>query len=113
MKNKFFQLAIVVILTTSIMSSCMVTKTPVGTYKQETGQVYRYAKGKQVWLFWGLIPCGRTSVATPTDGSCMVKTGYGFGDVLISVLTGGIVSTYSIKVYDKKQESNPNSTNEK
>ena len=80
----------------------MVTKTQVGTYRQETGKEYKYAQGKQVWVFWGLVPCGRTEVSTPTDGSCMIRTGYTFGDIVVSALTGGIVSTYTIRVFDKK-----------
>jgi len=80
------------------------TKTNVGSFKEEQGKEYIYAKGKQIWLLWGMIAIGRTSVATPTDGSCQVVTKRNLGDILISFLTIGIVTTYSIKVIDKKQE---------
>jgi hypothetical protein len=84
------------------LNSCLMTKTPVGAYPQTQGKETTYAKGKQIWLFWGTLPLGRTSVNTPTDGNCLVVTKYNFGDVLISSLTGGIVMTYTIKVKVKK-----------
>jgi hypothetical protein len=87
---------------TTIFSSCMTTKTNVGAYRETQGNEYTYAKGKQIWLFWGLIPLGRTSVNTPGNGNCQVVTKFNFGDVLISGLTGGIVTTYTIKVKAKK-----------
>jgi len=83
----------------------MMTKTSVGEYKEQAGQEYVYAKGKQMWLFWGLIPMGRTNVNTPKDGNCEVITKYTVGDVLVTVLTVGIVKTYTIKVMAKKPES--------
>lgn len=86
----------------SSLQSCMTTKTPVGNYREAVGTEYVYAKGKQLWLFWGIMPIGRTSVATPADGSCEVITRFNFGDFLISGLTFGIVTSESIKVKAKK-----------
>lgn len=83
-------------------SSCMTTKTQVGTHPTEVGEEYTFAKGKQLWLFWGLFPLGRTNVNTPPDGSCEVVTRFRFTDVLISGLTAGILTSYSIKVKDKR-----------
>jgi len=80
----------------------MTTKTNIGAYRETTGNPYVYAKGKQIWLFWGLLPLGRTSVATPTTGSCQVVTKFNFIDFLISGLTGGVVMTETIKVKAKK-----------
>lgn len=80
------------------LTSCMTTKTSVGAYRDIQGNEYLYDKGKQFWLFWGIIPLGRTSVNTPRDGNCEVVTRLNFGDVLISGLTGGIVTSYTIKV---------------
>ena len=88
---------------TIIMSSCMITKTPVGNFKEAPGSTYTYAKGKQVWLFWNLIPAGRTSVATPPNGSCQVVTKFYLVDILVSSLTAGIVSMQTIKVEAKKE----------
>lgn len=84
-----------------MMSSCMTTKTSVGEYLESPGQEYTYAKGKQFWLFWGILPVGRTDVNTPRDGNCKIVTKYTFVDFLISGLTGGIVTSYTIKVLDK------------
>jgi hypothetical protein len=84
------------------MTSCMTTKTSVGAYKEQTGKEYTYSKGKQLWLFWGLMPIGRTNVNTPGDGNCEVITRFNVGDALITGLTGGIVGSMSIKVKAKK-----------
>jgi hypothetical protein len=83
-------------------SSCLTTKTYVGNYQETTGPRYTYSKAKQMWLFWGLIPMGRTHTSTPTNGSCEVITRFTFGDVLLSGITGGIVTSYTIKVKGKK-----------
>lgn len=88
----------------SMLSSCMTTKTSVGDFKELQGKEYTYSKGKQFWLFWGIVPIGRTNVNTPGDGNCEVVTRFNFSDVLISGLTGGIVTSYSIKVKAKKRE---------
>jgi hypothetical protein len=81
----------------------MTTKTSVGAYKETQGNEYTYAKGKQIWLFWGLMPLGRVSVNTPGDGNCEVITRFNVGDFLISGLTGGIVTTQTIKVNAKRK----------
>ncbi len=86
------------------LTSCMTTKTNVGAYRETQGSEYIYGKGKQIWLFWGILPLGRTSVNTPGDGNCQVITKFNFVDFLISGLTGGIVTTYTIKVKAKKKQ---------
>ena len=85
-----------------ILSSCMTTSTTVGDFKEDSGKQYTYAKGKQFWIGFGLLPIGRTDVQTPTDGSCEVISKFTFGDFLISGITGGIVSSRTIIVKDKK-----------
>ena len=85
-----------------LVSSCMTTKTSVGNYKESQGSEYTYAKGKQLWLFWGIFPLGRTNVNTPGDGNCEIVTRFNVGDALISGLTGGILTSYTIKVKAKK-----------
>lgn len=86
------------------LSSCMTTKTSVGAFRETEGKEYTYAKGKQLWLFWGIFPVGRVSVNTPSDGNCEVITRFNVTDALISGLTGGIVTSYTIKVKAKKTE---------
>jgi hypothetical protein len=103
--KKVKSLMIVGILAITIstsLTSCMTTKTNVGAYREKQGNEYTYAKGKQIWLFWGLLPLGRTSVNTPGDGNCQVITRLNIGDFLISGLTGGILTTQTIKVKAKK-----------
>lgn len=84
-------------------TSCMTTKTNVGAYRETQGSEYTFAKGKQIWLFGGLIPIGRTSVSTPGDGNCQVITKFNLGDFLISGLTGGLITTQTIKVKAKRK----------
>jgi hypothetical protein len=83
-------------------SSCMITKTSCGNYREQRGETYTYAKGKQLWILFGIIPLGRSSVATPASGDCEVRTQYKFDDFLISVFTAGIVNSMSIKVTAKE-----------
>ncbi len=104
--KKMKKLSIVLVISSIVLSGCFTTKTQVGAYRQTQGTPYTYAKGKQVWIFAGLIPIGRTSVATPPDGNCEVVTRFTFGDILISGLTLGIVSTYTIKVKSKQYGTN-------
>lgn len=87
-----------------MFTSCMTTKTSVGAFKETQGNEYTYAKGKQFWLFWGIVPLGRTNVNTPGDGNCEVITRFNISDALISGLTGGLVTSYSIKVNAKKKQ---------
>lgn len=91
-----------VLFAITLLTSCMTTKTSVGGYREKSGNEYTYGKGKQVWLFWGIMPMGRTNVSTPPDGSCEVITRFNFGDFLISGITGGIVTTQTIKVKAKR-----------
>lgn len=104
-KIKSITVIAILALTVSIsLTSCMTTKTSVGAFKETQGSEYTYAKGKQFWLFWGILPLGRTNVNTPGDGNCEVITRFNLGDALIGGLTGGIVTSYSIKVIAKKKQ---------
>lgn len=102
--KSFLFLLLMTVAISSMLTSCMTTKTSVGAFKETQGNEYTYAKGKQFWLFWGILPLGRTNVNTPGDGNCEVITRFNVGDALISCLTGGIVTSYSIKVKAKKKQ---------
>lgn len=95
-------LLVITLILSLTLNSCMITKTSVGQFTEIRGQEYTYAKGKQLWLFWGLVPLGRTNVNTPKDGVCQVVTKYDLADFLITGLTGGVLSSYTIKVKAKK-----------
>ncbi len=84
------------------LNACMITKTAVKDYKETQGHEYVYAKGKQCYLFWGLIPLGFTNVSTPAEQPCQVKTYFNFWDWLVSGITGGIFTMQTIKVSAKK-----------
>jgi hypothetical protein len=102
MKTINKKIIMLAILSVTLFSSCMTTKTSVGGYDQTEGKSYKYAKGKQLWLFWGIIPLGRTNVNTPEDGNCQVITRFNIGDFFIGAFTGGIITSYSIKIKAKK-----------
>jgi hypothetical protein len=97
---KKFLLTIILL---SGFTSCMMTKTPVGAYLETPGKEVTFDKGKQFWLFWGIVPVGRTHVNTPSNGNCQVTTKIKLGDFIISGLTVGIVTSTSIKVEVKEQ----------
>lgn len=108
MNNKFAisaKVSVCLILMFVGFSSCMTTKTSVGNYIEQKGSTYTYAKGKQVWAFWGVVPLGRTSVNTPSDGDCQVITRLNIADLLISGFTAGIITTSTIKVKAKKKSN--------
>ncbi len=97
---------IIMILIACTLSSCMTTRTSINKYKETPGQTYKYSKGKQMYLFWGLVPIGRTSVATPTNEPCQVQTSFRVVDALLSSVTGGIFSMQTIKVIAKHNDTN-------
>lgn len=95
-------LVLIVILSSLTLSSCWSTRTYCGSYREDVRDSkmdsYKYAKSKQAYLFWGLIPLGRTTVATPDHGSCEIRTRHGFLDAFVSLITGGIITMQTIKV---------------
>lgn len=106
--SRIFVASVFMLAVLTLLPSCMTTRTSVGSYRETEGDEYVYAKGKQCYLFWGLVPLGRTRVATPADGNCEVRTRYGFWDAFLSVITGGIFEMQSIRVYAKHpQKSAP------
>ena len=86
------------------LPSCMVTKTSTKNYEEVSGQEYYYAKGKQCYLFWGLLPVGKTGVTAPEENPCQVRTRFGFADWLASCLTGGIFCMQEVRVVEKRSE---------
>ncbi len=98
--NICFMKRIIILICVSIalcftMESCFTTKTYVG----ERGTSYKeYSRGKQWFLFWGLIPVGNPNTPTPSDGKCMVSSKNNFVDMIITGFTGGIVSTRTVIV---------------
>ena len=95
--------SIIAIAILSSLTSCMTTQTPVGAYMETPGKEITFDKGKQFWLFWGIVPIGKTHVSTPSNGNCQVTTKIKLGDFIISGLTVGIVTSTSIKVEVKEQ----------
>lgn len=103
MKNYFASILLAMVLVFG-MQSCYVNRTTVGDGPVgKMGPKEQYSKTKQVYLFWGIIAVGQGQPATPTSPNYQIKTSFNFWDGVISSLTGGIVSTRSVKVYVKKK----------
>ena len=100
---------IIMILVATMLSSCMTTRTSMNGYKEASGKTYKYSQGKQCYLFWGLIPIGRTSVSTPEGEPCQVRTSFRLFDAVCSYITGGIFSMQTIKVVAKHSASSQSS----
>lgn len=100
---KKFKLAFLLLVVLSLsVTSCYTTRTSLGNYRESTGTPTNFSKGKQLWLFWGLLPAGRTQVSVPKIPDCQVVTRFNFVDGLIFVITGGIIETETIKILVKK-----------
>ncbi len=86
------------------LPSCMTTNTNVKNYDDLDGQEYYYAKGKQNYLFWGLLPLGKPNIQVPENEPCQIRTTTTFVDGLVSDLTIGIFSMQSVRVLTKRQQ---------
>ncbi len=92
----------IILLIITLCNSCMSVKTNVGGFKEQQGKMYVYSKSKQVWLFWGMAPIGRTQIATPANGQCQVIVKNNVFDIIISGVTSGFIKSQTIKVIAKK-----------
>ena len=86
------------------LPSCMITQTSVKNFDELSGQNYYYAKGKQNYLFWGLMPLEKPNITTPQDEPCQVRTQQTFVDGLVSTITAGIFSMQSVQIVAKRPE---------
>ncbi|NCC99375.1 MAG: hypothetical protein EOL95_06675 [Bacteroidia bacterium] len=103
MKNKFLFKTIILLVLTVLLSSCMATRTNVNGFNEAQGQTYKYDKVKQCYLFWGLIPLGRSKAHTPDNKRpCQIRTYYSFGDAIVSSILGGLFEMQTIKVIAKR-----------
>ena len=88
-----------------LLPSCMVTKTNVKNYADLEGQEYYHAKGRSMYLFWGLLPVGKPAITQPVEiEPCQVRTSTEFVDGLVSIITGGIFSMQTVGVMAKRSE---------
>lgn len=97
------KIVVFLILAILLLPSCMTTSTQVGNFRESQGNVFTYSRGKQCYLFWGLIPLGRTSINTPSSGNCEIRTSFRFIDAFVSLITGGIFSMQTIRVKAKHE----------
>ena len=85
-----------------LLPSCMTTNTNVKNYDDLDGQEYFYAKGKQNYLFWGLLPIGKPNIQVPENEPCQIRTTTTFVDGLVSDITAGIFCMQSVRVLTKR-----------
>lgn len=97
-------LALVFVLLFS-SSACLthrhsVARGPIGAQ----GSTQVYAKMKQGFLFWGLIPLQKDNLELPQHGDYQIKTSFNVEDGLISLISCGIISYRTIKILEYKQD---------
>lgn len=95
------RITIIALLVLAVMSltSCYTNRVNVAGYTSDFGEEKMYDRAKQWYLFEGLIPLGRANLKTPADGVCQVRSYYSPLDALITLITGGLVSTRTVKCY--------------
>jgi len=87
-------------LSALLLTSCYTTQLTVGDVSDKT-KTEQYSKGKQFYLFWGVVPVGKNEPKTPSD-DYIVESKFKFIDLLISYGTGGIVGARTSTVYVEK-----------
>jgi hypothetical protein len=96
-----FKTLFVVLIIAGFASSCA-TQTNVGKYTEAKGTEYVYSKAKQMYLFWGLIPIGKTHTETPADGNCQVETRFNIVDIALTYVCLGFFGMQTVKVKAKR-----------
>lgn len=106
---KKFKFLIALILATILLPSCMKTQTYVGDYQRQTyngsENYYEYFKGRQSYLFGGLIKLGDCEPDTPPQGTCEILTKQSFVDALLSSLTFNIVTFQTVQINAVRDEN--------
>jgi hypothetical protein len=94
------RIALLALLSVLLLSSCYVNRVTVGYGPQ--GAVLHdrtFSKVKSHYLFWGLLTLGdRQPELPPTGVGFQVKSGFTLGDGLVSIITGGIYSSRTVKI---------------
>ena len=98
MRIKFFFAAVLIAV---ILSSCGMQKFYIG---ETSGQTFNQDKRKCMHLFWGIVPIGRKqSFPSYADAKGYeITTRFSLVDYVISGLTGGIVTSKTVKFEPKK-----------
>lgn len=127
------KLTSILLVTVAMMSlsSCYSHRVDVAGYTRDFGEEKMYDRAKQFYLFEGLIPLGRATLKTPSDGVCQIRTYYSPIDAFVTIITGGLFSMRTVKcyhiqpgtdireiyhvgekvqIYDKKQKRNVDAT---
>ena len=106
MNHKLLPKCVLLVAMAFLFASCMSTYTDVGSYDGGEGS-FEYSRGKQCYLFWGLLPLGRGGAETPQSGVCRVSTHQTFGDCAVTALTLGIFSMQTVEVSPRCSPSAP------
>lgn len=87
-----------------LMSSCTQTRITVGDGPViRQGRTKVYSKAKQMRIVYGLFPLGCGQPTIPSDKNFQIKTTKNLGDVLISSITLGVVSSTTVKIIVKRE----------
>ncbi len=95
-----FRRALPFILVATLLQSCFVNRHTVGDGPVgRNTNVKTYSRAKQVYLFWGGLSLGQANPALPPEGvGYQIKSVFNGWDGLISGITGGLVSTRTVKI---------------
>src|SRR5579863_5893854 len=85
------------------LNSCFVNRTTVADGPIGKEKSIKYAKAKQMYLFWGLVPIGQAQPRTPVECGYQVKSVFNFWDMLVSTITGGIFDLRTVKILVRKE----------
>ena len=88
-----------------MLSGCYSNYHTVGNGPNRHSYKTKYSNGKDVYFLWGLAKLGDSEPKHP-EKDYLIKTGFTFGDHIISFFTLGIVSTRTTKIFVSTEKIN-------
>ncbi len=87
-----------------MLQSCYVTRTTVGNGPVgKESDVKVFSREKQVAILYGLVALNQPNPSKPTDNNYQIVTSFNVVDGIIKYLTGGLVTTETVKVVVKNK----------
>jgi hypothetical protein len=105
---KFLNKSIILLFIILLLSntSCKVTKEQVGNYSTTDCKPKLFREGKDIYLFWEMVPLRRTEKKINLN-NYEKEVSRDFFDTVIFYGTAGIFSFYSVKINIKDCSENP------
>jgi len=103
-RNKLIKSIILLIVISTTLSSCFVTRTTIGNgpiNKEDTTVIY--SKSKQYYLFFGFAALNKSQPKLPIEPNYQIISYMGFSDVLLTTITFGIIDVRTTKVLIKNK----------